>query len=76
MQEEFSSDKSFGYFARFCGGVFSTDAELKEFTAFFEAKKSIVAIARDITLAEQEIASRAAWRARNEAAVKTWLTKQ
>ena len=75
VQQEFSSDKSFGYFARFCGGVFSTDGELEQFKNFFEPKKSIVALARDVTLAEQEIRSRVAWRERNEVPVKEWLAK-
>lgn len=76
VEKEFSSDKSFGYFARFCGGVFSHPEELKDFQEFFSPKLSIIAMARDITLAEQEIISRVAWRKRNEAAVKDWLTNQ
>ncbi len=75
VEAEFNSEKSFGYFARFCGSVFSHAEELKDFQEFFESKRSIVAMARDITLAEQEIISRVAWRERNEAAVKTWLSK-
>ncbi|MDB5164513.1 MAG: putative Aminopeptidase [Candidatus Saccharibacteria bacterium] len=75
IEEEFRSEKSFGYFARFCGGVFSHPEELKQFQEFFEPKRSIIAMARDIVLAEQEIISRIAWRERNEAAVKAWLAK-
>lgn len=75
VKAEFSSEKTFGYFARFCGGVFSHEAELKDFQEFFTPKLSIIAMAREITLAEQEIISRVAWRERNEAAVKTWLAK-
>lgn len=73
VEKEFSSDKSYGYFARFCGGVFSRQSELDEFNAFFSPKKSILALERDITLAEQEIKSRVGWRNRNEADVKSWL---
>jgi aminopeptidase N len=73
VEEEFSSDKSYGYFARFGGSVFSHKDELKQFSDFFEPKKSVVALARDITLATQEIQSRLAWRERNEKPVKEWL---
>lgn len=71
--KEFASDKSFGYFARYAGSVFSTAAEQKQFNSFFGPKKQIIAMSRNITLAEQEIASRIAWRQRNETAVKRWL---
>jgi aminopeptidase N len=73
LEQEFSSDKSYGYFARFCGGVFSKQSELDAFNDFFEPKKSIIALSRDITLASQEIASRVSWRNRNEKTVANWL---
>lgn len=73
LEQEFASDKSYGYFARFGGGVFSHPEELEDFTKFFEPKKSVVALARDITLAQQEIQSRVAWRERNEKAVKKYF---
>lgn len=75
VEEKFASDKSYGYFARYPGSIFSRPDELKEFKKFFEPKKSIVAMGRDIVLAEAEIASRIAWRERNEAGVKDWLKK-
>ncbi|HSW37260.1 MAG TPA: M1 family metallopeptidase [Candidatus Saccharimonadales bacterium] len=75
IEEHFSSDKSYSNFARYSGSIFSHPTELEKFKAFFEPKKSVVALARDITLAEQEIMSRIAWRQRNEHAVKTWLNK-
>lgn len=73
IREHFSSDKNLSYFARYPGSVFSQTKDLKKFQAFFEPKKSIVAMNHDIKLAEAEIASRIAWRKRNEAAVKAWL---
>ena len=73
IEAEYASDKSYSYFARYGGSIFSRPAELEQFASFFEPKKSIVALTRDITLAQQEIASRIAWRQRNEAAVKAWL---
>jgi aminopeptidase N len=73
IEQEFSSDKSYGYFPRFCGGVFSHKSELDDYNKFFEPKKSIVALARDITLAGQEIQSRVTWRERNEEPVQAWL---
>ncbi len=73
IETEYASDKSYSYFARYGGSIFSRPAELQQFTDFFEPKKAIVALTRDVTLAQQEIASRIAWRNRNEAAVKAWL---
>jgi aminopeptidase N len=76
IEQEFADDKHYGFFARYSGSVFSRDNELKRFRKFFEPKKSIVAMSRDITLAEAEITSRIAWRQRNETSVKTWLQKR
>jgi aminopeptidase N len=76
LEQQFGSDKNLSYFARYPGSVFSRPKELKQFTDFFESKKSIVSMGRDISLAEAEIASRIAWRQRNEAAVKAWLKQQ
>ncbi|HZL08281.1 MAG TPA: M1 family metallopeptidase [Candidatus Dormibacteraeota bacterium] len=73
IEREFASEKSYGYFARFAGNVFSHKAEFKQFQDFFGPKRSVVALKRDISLGEAEITSRIAWRERNEAAVKTWL---
>ena len=73
IEKEFASDKSYSYFARYGGSIFSRQPELEEFKSFFEPKKTIVALTRDITLGEQEIASRIAWRTRNENGVKDWL---
>lgn len=73
IEKEFGSDKNYGFFARYPGSVFTRENELEQFQDFFEPKKSIVAMGHDIKLAEAEITSRIAWRARNEAAVKAWL---
>ena len=75
IEKEFSGDKSYGFFARYAGSIFSRDSELQQFTGFFNDKRDIVALSRDIALGEQEIKSRVAWRKRNEAAVKDWLNK-
>lgn len=73
IEHEFESDKSYGFFARYAGSLFSHRDELNKYKLFYEDKKSIVALARDITLGEQEIASRIAWRERNEDSVRDWL---
>jgi hypothetical protein len=75
IEKEFGSDKNLSYFARYPGSIFSRPAELAKFKKFFEPKKTLVAMGHDISLAEAEIASRIAWRQRNEAAVKAWLKK-
>jgi aminopeptidase N len=73
VEKEFAGDKSYGFFARYAGSIFSRESELKQFTEFFDDKREVIALTRDIALGEQEIASRIAWRARNEGNVKTWL---
>lgn len=73
IEAEYASDKSYSYFARYGGSIFSRQADLDEFNDFFETKKSIVALTRDITLAQQEIKSRIAWRQRNEQSIIDWL---
>lgn len=74
IEKEFASDKSYSYFARYGGSIFSRPAEYDEFVEFFGPKKSVVALTRDINLAEQEITSRIAWRERNESAMLDWLS--
>jgi aminopeptidase N len=73
--QEFSSDKSFGYYARYAGSIFSRKTELDQFLDFFNDKRDIIAMTREIKLGEQEIRSRIAWRERNETAAKAWLSK-
>lgn len=75
IEKEFAGDKSYGFYARYAGSIYSRDEELKKFSDFFVPKKDVIALSRDISLGEQEIKSRIAWRARNEAAVKAWLNK-
>ena len=74
-EKEFSSDKSFSYFARIAGSIFSKQGELDKFEKFFSDKQTIVALTRDITLAQQEIAGRVQWRKRNQQEVQNWLMK-
>ena len=73
IEKEYASDKSYSYFARYGGSIFSKPEDLKKFTDFFGPKKDVVALTRDISLAEQEIASRIAWRTRNESDTVEWL---
>jgi aminopeptidase N len=75
VEKEFNSEKSYGYFPRYCGSIFSRADELKKFTDFFEPKLNVIALAHDIALGKQEIISRVAWRERNEASTKAWLVK-
>ncbi len=71
--QDFATDKNFDYIARMPGSVFSTEKEQKDFLDFFNDKRDISTLTHNIGLAEQEIASRVAWRNRNEASVKKWL---
>jgi len=75
IEREFAGDKSYGFYARYAGSIYSREEELKKFLDFYTPKKDIIALSRDIALGEQEIRSRIAWRKRNEQAVKDWLNK-
>ena len=75
IEKEFAGDKSYGFFSRYAGSIFSREPELKQFIEFFEPKKEAISLRRDIELGQQEIKSRIAWRKRNEQAVKDWLNK-
>ena len=73
VEKTFASDKSFGYFARIAGSVFSDAQELTAFREFFDNKKNIVALTRDIKLADQEISNRVYWRENNQESARKWL---
>jgi aminopeptidase N len=75
IEEELKGDKSYSFFARYAGIVFTRPNELDMFAAFFTPKQADIALSRDISLGIQEITSRVAWRARNEVAVTAWLQK-
>jgi aminopeptidase N len=76
IEKEFEGDKNHGSFARYAGSIFSREADLKQFRDFFGPMQDIVALSRDIKLAEQEILNRIAWRNRNEDSVRSWLLGQ
>ena len=73
IEKEFASDKSYSYFARYGGSIFSRKEDLAKYNELFDPKKDIVALTRDILLAKQEIASRIAWRERNQSNTIDWL---
>lgn len=73
IESELKGDKSYGYFARYAGSIYSRPDELARFKDFFGTKTGDIAIARDIHLAEQEINSRIIWREHNESSVKEWF---
>lgn len=73
VEEQFASDKSFGYFARIAGSIFTKPEEQKLFNDFFDDKKDIIALKRDIQLAAQEIEARVIWRKRNQDELRKYL---
>jgi aminopeptidase N len=73
VEQELKGDKSYGYFARYAGSIFSLPEELDKFTIFFDPKSSDISLTRAIALGKQEIASRIAWRSRNQTSVVKWL---
>jgi aminopeptidase N len=73
IEVEFGGDKRYSDFAKYPGSVFSHKSEYDQYIKFFSPMKDIVALSRDIELAEQEMSARIIWRTRNEASIKTWL---
>lgn len=74
IEENFGSDKSYDHYPRYAGRVFSTQAWLDKYIAFFEPLKSEVSLKRNIELGVEEISARITWRQRDEQALKDWLS--
>jgi aminopeptidase N len=75
VEEKYGDDKSYDRFARYAAMALSYPDQLQAYKAFFEPKANI-ALDRTIKLGIEEIESRVAWRAKNEASVKKWLASQ
>ena len=67
------SGKSYDYFPLYGAKFISTTEWQTKYRKFFEPKRLIVALERNIDVGLDEIEARIAWRQRDEANIKTWL---
>ncbi|HET9721560.1 MAG TPA: M1 family aminopeptidase, partial [Candidatus Saccharimonadales bacterium] len=74
VEEKYGEDKSFDYFPRYAASAFSYPEQLKSYRKFF-GNKAELALQRPIKLGIEEVEGRVAWRAKNETAVKDWLSQ-
>lgn len=76
LYEEFSESKSLDYFVIYSAAPINTKIWQKKFNDFFKPKIDIIALARNIKIAQSEISARVAWRTRDEKNIKTFLKNQ
>lgn len=69
------SGKSYDYFPLYGARFVSTKEWLKKYKDFFEPKRSVLALERNIDVGIDEIEAKIAWRKRDEAKIKAWLQK-
>lgn len=75
LQETLERSKSFDFLPIYCANPLSTKAGLKKYQEFFEGKKDIKVLEKNIGIGLNDIKARVAWRERDEAKIKTWLAK-
>ncbi len=75
LYKEFSESKSLDYFVTYAANPINTVAGQKQFNEFFEPKLDIVALTRNIKIAQAEITARVAWRERDEAKIATYASQ-
>ena len=75
IEKNFASDKSYDNYPRYTASAFATDEWLKEYKAFYNPKKNIPALTRNIALGEAEIKQKASWTKRDQKKLATWLSK-
>ncbi len=75
LEKLFGDSKSFDYFIVYSASPINTRAGQKQFNEFFESKKKIVALKRNIVIAQSEIKARVAWREREEKAIASFFSE-
>ncbi len=74
VHKTLDANKTFDYVPRYAAQVFSHQYELDDYRKFFEPKKSLVILSRAITIGDEDIAGKVAWRKANESSIKKWLS--
>lgn len=73
LYDEFSDSKSMDYFVVYAASPINTAKAQTTFNEFFEPKLNIVALHRNIKIAQAEIAARVNWRNRDNPKIKAFL---
>ena len=76
LEELFGDSKSFEYFVVYSAAPINTPDWQKEFIEFYTPKSEIIALKRNIKIANSEIEARVAWRKREEELLKNYFTNQ
>jgi aminopeptidase N len=75
IEEQFGSSKSLDHFVIYSAGPISTRDMQKKFDDFFVPKLDMVAIHRNILIAQSEIEARVTWREREQARITAYFSK-
>jgi aminopeptidase N len=73
VERIFKDDQTYDHWPRYAASGFNTRKYLEEYKAFFEPKTKQIALARNISLGIEEIATRAAWIERDLKAVQEYF---
>ena len=76
VQKTLDANKTFDYVPRYAAQVFSHQSELDDYRQFFNPKKKLVILSRAITIGDEDIVGKVAWRTANETTVKKWLAQK
>ncbi len=72
IYERLSTMKSFDYMPLYIAKSLTTQKQLEQYKAFFEPKKDIAILQKNIEIGTNEIIARIAWRNRDEPKIKNW----
>ena len=74
IEKNFASDKSYDHYPRYAANCFSNQEWYDRYKKFFEPKKDIVSLRRNIELGEKEIENKIRWSERDKEKMINWLT--
>ncbi len=75
VEKVLGDSKSFDYLPIYCASAFNSKDWEKQFHDFFEPKRKLKTLERNILVGYADIAARVAWRQREEKQLKAWLNK-
>lgn len=75
LAKAFGDGKAFDYFIVYSSGPLNTKSAQDDFNTFFDPKKNDITLRRNILVAQSEIEARVAFRAREEAGLKTFFSQ-
>ena len=73
IEKNFASDKSYDHYPRYAASCFGTTDWYEKYIKFFDPKREIVSLRRNIDLGKQEIENKIRWAERDREALTYWL---